>query len=172
MLETKELDINTPEGWKELGRKSHTNILIDRGIEPTEENLAKFQEEVSQKVKEFEAKYPHKPTPPYHYVGTRKFETKEEAKEYKRYRNQLEKKAKELSKIVGYTSATEFFLSMEIAEKLHALEILKEHGSYVWILGTIFQAGKIEGIRKERNRRKNSYKFRCKDLSFKKAEAK
>jgi len=58
-----DLNINTVEGWCDSGRVSHSRILINGGIEPTEENLQKFQEEVEAHVRELQKKYPSKPIP-------------------------------------------------------------------------------------------------------------
>lgn len=58
-----ELSINTLEGWNDSGRVAHSRNLIERGIEPTEENLQKYQDEVNALVKELQAKYPPKPIP-------------------------------------------------------------------------------------------------------------
>ena len=55
------LSINTAEGWNDSLRVGHSNILIDKGIEPTEENLAIFQGEVAALVEELQKKYPPDP---------------------------------------------------------------------------------------------------------------
>lgn len=58
-----ELSINTVDGWNDSVRVGHSKILIDQGIEPTVENLQKFQEEVNTLVSELQLKYPPKPIP-------------------------------------------------------------------------------------------------------------
>jgi hypothetical protein len=50
------LSINTVEGWNDQGRIIHSRILIDRGIEPTEENLQEFQLEVNALVRGLQEK--------------------------------------------------------------------------------------------------------------------
>ena len=58
-----ELNINTAEGWNDSVRVQHSRNLINQGIEPTEENLQKFQEEVEAQVRELQKKCPPKPIP-------------------------------------------------------------------------------------------------------------
>lgn len=58
-----ELSIHTAEGWCDLVRAGHSKHLIDQCIEPTEENLQKYQEEIEAQIRELEVKYPPKPIP-------------------------------------------------------------------------------------------------------------
>lgn len=55
------LDIHTVEGWNDRVRVHHSMSLIDKGIAPTEENLAIFQEEVAESVREFQKEKPPVP---------------------------------------------------------------------------------------------------------------
>ncbi len=58
-----ELSIHTVEGHNDAVRVNYSKNLIDRGIEPTEENLQKFQEELEVRVKEIQKKFPPKSVP-------------------------------------------------------------------------------------------------------------
>lgn len=58
-----ELNINTAEGWNDFVRVGHSRNLINEGIEPTEENLQKYQEGVNAWVREIQKQYPPKPVP-------------------------------------------------------------------------------------------------------------
>lgn len=64
-----------------------------------------------------------------------------------------EKKALELRKITGKTPGEEFINESHIAMAIFLIESEKEKDP-AWLFGHIYQAGKIEGIRKERARRK------------------
>ena len=61
-------------------------------------------------------------------------------------------KAEELIEIIGHTFIGEYRLSMEIAHAIYLIEIEKTSELY-WVLAAIYQAGKIEGMRKERKQR-------------------
>ncbi|ACV64424.1 hypothetical protein Dtox_3716 [Desulfofarcimen acetoxidans DSM 771] len=58
-----QLYINTAESWNNQWRIIHSRILIDRGIEPTEENLQKFHLEVNTLANKPEVRYLLKPVP-------------------------------------------------------------------------------------------------------------
>ena len=66
-----------------------------------------------------------------------------------------QEKAKELSEIIGYKRLSEIRESINISKELYEIKVenSKILGSYLWVLGVIFQAGKIEGIREERARK-------------------
>lgn len=55
------LSINTLEGWNDSVRVAYSKNLIDQGIEPTEENLQKYQEEIEAQANELQKKYPSEP---------------------------------------------------------------------------------------------------------------
>ncbi|MDU5081208.1 hypothetical protein [uncultured Tissierella sp.] len=61
-------------------------------------------------------------------------------------------KAEELIEIIGHTLIGEYGLSMDISYAIYLIEIEKT-SEFSWMLGAIFQAGKVEGIRQERKRR-------------------
>lgn len=61
-------------------------------------------------------------------------------------------KAEELSEIIGNTTIKEFNSSMEIAYEIYLIK-RKEIDDFRWIIASIYQAAKIEGIRQERKRR-------------------
>lgn len=70
---------------------------------------------------------------------------------------EYEEKALELRKITGKTPGEEFVNESHIALAIFLIEAQidpEEEIDPLWIIGHIFQAGKIEGIRKERARRK------------------
>lgn len=64
-------------------------------------------------------------------------------------------RAKELSRIIEHTRMPEFKLSGDLAYEVCLNEIERTNISDIrWLLATAFQAGKIEGIRQERQRKK------------------
>lgn len=62
-LANMKLDLNTKEGWNEHVRQGNIKTLIRMGIEPTEENLTKYQEEVNNLCNEQLKKMKIKPIP-------------------------------------------------------------------------------------------------------------
>lgn len=64
------LSINTVEGWKDYIRVENSKDLIERGIEPTEANLEKYQLEVNALVEELKKKHPPEILP-IHYINKR-----------------------------------------------------------------------------------------------------
>lgn len=63
--------------------------------------------------------------------------------------------AMELRRITGQSLVVEFAKGAGIATEIALIELDKnENIDPAWVLGHVFQAGKIEGIRKERARRK------------------
>ncbi|OPX90273.1 MAG: hypothetical protein A4E53_01159 [Pelotomaculum sp. PtaB.Bin104] len=63
LVRNKELSIHTSEGWNDLARVNHSKHLIDQCIEPTEETLQKYQEEVNAMVNEMIGKHQPEPVP-------------------------------------------------------------------------------------------------------------
>lgn len=61
--EEKNIDINSKEGWNEYVRRANIQTLVKRGIEPTEENLKKYQDKVNREVKELLKNIPEHHTP-------------------------------------------------------------------------------------------------------------
>lgn len=79
----KTLDINTLEGWNEMIRQYNIKELIEKGIEPTEENIEKYEIE---RLKAYEGNRNLADThivPTYYYVDDIRFSTEEQALEYK-----------------------------------------------------------------------------------------
>ncbi|MGJ0847415.1 hypothetical protein ACR77J_12060 [Tissierella praeacuta] len=65
----------------------------------------------------------------------------------------MENKAKELYRILEHIPIGEFSFSVDMAYLIYSMTI-KKTNDFQWAIGSLYQAGKIEGIRKERARRK------------------
>lgn len=68
----------------------------------------------------------------------------------------MENKAKELYRILGHIPIGEFSFSVDMAYLIYSMTI-KKTNDFQWAIGSLYQAGKIEGIREERARRKAKY---------------
>jgi hypothetical protein len=130
------MSLNTVEGWNEYVRKNHSKILIERGIEPTEEALAAFQAEVEALVDKLEAE-------------AKKQREKERLEELR-----IEQEAQEMSRIFGHTKVG--FPPYDLIERVYMLRY-RGMGHVSGGLAAVWFAGYVQGIRAERKRRnKNS----------------
>lgn len=67
----------------------------------------------------------------------------------------MKNKVDELLRIVDMTTLSEFIESMKLATQIYEMKNSSNNKSINSSLSAIFQAGKIEGIRQERQRRKS-----------------
>lgn len=69
--------------------------------------------------------------------------------------SEIKATSNELLRIIDNTSADEICEDMKIACELYSKEVetLNEY-DLLWILGIIYQAGKVQGIRQERKRKR------------------
>ena len=130
------MSINTVEGWNQYVRESYSKVLRERGIEPTEEALAAFQERVKALVDKLEAEAEKR--------------REKELLEAQR----IEQEAQEMSRIFGHTKVG--FPPYDLIERVYGLRYRgMDHVSGG--LAAVWFAGYVQGIRRERQRRnKNS----------------
>ncbi len=153
----KKLDINTLEGWNEMIRQYNIKELIEKGIDPTEENLKIYQEEKEKIAKEFikevEEERKTKPVPTYYYVGLKRFETEEDAKEYKEHVRNLGKMTDLIFKIVDKTIISDIPYE-QIKRILDSIDYRQEDDWYKY--SSIYMLGYLKGVRAERTKRRMS----------------
>lgn len=130
------MSINTVEGWNKYVKEGHSQILRDRGIEPTEEALAAFQAEVKALVDKLEA------------------EAKKRREKELLEAQRIEQEAQEMVRIFGHTKIG--FPPYDLIERVYGLRYRgMDHVSGG--LAAVWFAGYVQGIRRERQRRnKNS----------------
>ncbi len=155
MLEAKKLDINTLEGWNEMIRQYNIKDLIEKDIEPTEENLNKYQEEknilANEMIKDTEEKNKLEPVPIYYYVGQKRFEIEEDAKRYSEHIRNMGKMADLIFKIVDNSTISDIPYE-QIKRILDSLDYRQEDTWYKY--SSIYMLGYLKGVRAERVKRR------------------
>ena len=127
------MSLNTVEGWNAYVKEGHSQILMERGIEPTEENLMAFQVEVKALVDELEEKVKIK-------------REKEQLKV-----QHIEQEAQEMLRIFGKTKMG--LPPYDLIEKVYEKTLLQKWGHVTGRLAAVWFVGYVIGIRAERARR-------------------
>ncbi len=130
------MSLNNVEGWNQYVKEGHSQILRDRGIEPTEEILVAFQERVNEQVRQLEA------------------EAKKQREKELLEAQRIEQEAQEMARIFGHTKMG--FPPYDLIERVYRLRY-RGMGHVSGGLAAVWFAGYVQGIRAERQRRnKNS----------------
>lgn len=153
----KKLDINTLEGWNEHLRLSYIKDLTEQGIEPTEENIESYGKEQVKKAYEFiekcEAEKKLQPVPVYYYVGFERFDTEEEAEEYRKHIRELGKTTDTVLKIFNHSTPIDIPTEQIERVKNAADRELSWWGEFGKD-STIYLLGYLQGVRTERAKRR------------------
>ena len=154
------MDINTVEGWNEHVKLSYTKELEEAGIEATEESIARYMEEQTEKAYELinilakEAERKIESIPTYYYVGKERFETEKGALEYKKHISELGKTADIVLEMFrsSYPSDIPIDKINRVVDAFsHKFNDLGEYGT----CSAIYLLGYLQGVRTERAKKRN-----------------